>query len=148
MRFTLGEAAKATGKSKAALSRAIKNGSLSAERQTNGSYHIEASELYRVYPPVQPEPLTQPFSATPDATPGTAEMKELQARLEAAEQRIRDKDSVIDDLRRRLDAESEERRRTQAILTGLLTDQRTHPGAPSPGQKRGFWRKLFSKEPR
>ena len=140
MRYTLGEAAKATGKSKAAISRAIKNGSMSAEKQDNGSYKIDPAELHRVYPAVRAKQETQPFSVNPGET---GELRELQARLEAAEQRLRDKDNVIDDLRRRLDAESEERRRTQAVLTGLLTDQR-EKREQAPERKRGFWRKLFA----
>jgi len=47
-------------------------------------------------------------------------LREIRAKLEAASARIADKDAVIDDLRRRLDAEAEERRR----LTALLTDNR------------------------
>ncbi len=140
MRYTLGEAAKATGKSKAAISRAIKNGSMSAEKQDNGSYKIDPAELHRVYPALKAEQETQPFSVNPGEA---GELRELQARLEAAEQRLRDKDNVIDDLRRRLDAESEERRRTQAVLTGLLTDRRERREAAAP--KRGFWRKLFDR---
>jgi hypothetical protein len=38
--------------------------------------------------------------------------------------RLADKDAVIDDLRRRPDAESEERRAVSAQSTALLTDQR------------------------
>ncbi|MGC9195819.1 MAG: hypothetical protein ACP5IL_10245 [Syntrophobacteraceae bacterium] len=68
----------------------------------------------------------------------------MQARLEAAEQRLRDKSNVIGGLRRRLDVESEERRRTQAVLTGLLPYQREKEEAAAPEPKRGFWRKLFA----
>ncbi|MDR3567893.1 MAG: hypothetical protein P4L43_07680 [Syntrophobacteraceae bacterium] len=143
MRYTLGEAAKATDKSIAAISRAIKNGCVcvSAEKQDNGSYKIAPAELHRVYRAVRAEQETQPFSVNPGET---GELRGLQARIEAAEQRQRDKDNVIDDLRRRLDAESEERRRTQAVLTGLLTYQREKQEAAAPEPKRGFWRKLFA----
>jgi hypothetical protein len=55
------------------------------------------------------------------------ENKEMKAKLEAAEQRVRDNETVIDDLRHRLDRESEERRQAQAQLTALLTDQRPKP---------------------
>ena len=52
MAYSLGEAAKAVRLSKATLSRAIKTGKLSAEKQLNGSFKIEVSELHRVYPPI------------------------------------------------------------------------------------------------
>ena len=47
MSYTLGEAAKAVGFSKPTLSRAIKNGKLSAIRLDDGSYSIDAAELER-----------------------------------------------------------------------------------------------------
>ena len=57
-------------------------------------------------------------------------MAELRARLA-------DKDAVIDDLRRRLDAEAEERRR----LTAILADQRAKPEpAAGPPALRRWWR--------
>jgi uncharacterized coiled-coil DUF342 family protein len=123
--YTLGEAARATGKSKAAISRAIKNHLLSAEKQSDGSYRIDPSELHRIYPPVSTDQVTHPLTIDAETT---GEIRELQAKLEAATQRLRDKDDVIDDLRRRLDAEAEERRK----LTALLTDQR-------PDRRRKWW---------
>ena len=50
MSYTLGTASKATGKSKATILRAIRNGKLSAEKDANGVWRIEPSELHRVYP--------------------------------------------------------------------------------------------------
>lgn len=46
-KMTLGEAAKVSGFSKPTISRAIKNGQLSAEQLDNRSYQIEPSELER-----------------------------------------------------------------------------------------------------
>jgi hypothetical protein len=53
--------------------------------------------------------------------------------IELFRERLADKDNVIDDLRRRLDTESEERRK----LTALLTDQSRKP---EPEQARKGWR--------
>ena len=50
MVYTLGEAAKATGKSKATISKAIKNGRISAIKDEVGTFQIDPSELHRVYP--------------------------------------------------------------------------------------------------
>ena len=125
MSYTLGEAAKATGMSKAAISRAIKNHTISAEKQENGSYKIDPAELHRVYPAIteqQAEQLSRPRSvATSDATELNAENRELRAKLEAALQRLSDRDGVIDDLR-----EDRDRWRTQAEKL-LLADQRETP---------------------
>ena len=103
MSYTLGEAAKATGMSKAAISRAIKNHTISAEKQDNGSYKIDPAELHRVYPALstqQAEQQVKPRSTSvSDATELNAENRELRAKLEAATQRLSDKDAVIDDLR-------------------------------------------------
>jgi hypothetical protein len=49
MYFTLQGAADATGKAKTTIQRAIKAGKLSANRNENGSYAIDAAELSRVY---------------------------------------------------------------------------------------------------
>jgi hypothetical protein len=48
--LSLSQAAKATGKSKSTINRAIKSGKLSATRNENGSYSIDASELARAFP--------------------------------------------------------------------------------------------------
>ncbi len=50
MTLSLGQAAVAVGRSKPTLQRAIKNGRLSAGRNEDGSYHIDESELARIYP--------------------------------------------------------------------------------------------------
>src|SRR3954453_19833010 len=51
MHLSLGQAAKETGMNKSTLSRAIKNGKLSATRQENGGYAIDPAELFRVFAP-------------------------------------------------------------------------------------------------
>jgi hypothetical protein len=62
----------------------------------------------------------------------------LVTEIQLLRERLADKDSVIDDLRHRLDSEAEERRK----LTALLTDQRK----PEPEQARkglrGFLQRL------
>ena len=45
--YTLGQAAKEIGCSKATLSRAIKNGKLSAKKNDDDTYAIDAAELMR-----------------------------------------------------------------------------------------------------
>lgn len=132
MPYTVAEAAKAIGKSKAAVFRAISKGKLSATREeTRGVFLIDPAELHRVFPPAEaalPDTHRDTMNGTsrdgPSQPGDTLRFAELQGRLADAHQ-------TIDDLRGRLDAESEERRRVQAQLTALLTDQRAAaPAAP------------------
>ena len=52
MPYTLGQAAKATGKSKSVIQNAIKKGHISASRNALNQWSIDPSELHRVYPAV------------------------------------------------------------------------------------------------
>lgn len=51
MKLTLNKAAKISGKSKSTLLNAIKKGKMSAPKNDNGHYEIDASELSRAFPP-------------------------------------------------------------------------------------------------
>ena len=137
--FSLGQAAKAAEVSKGTISKALASGRMSYRSKENGQYQIDAAELFRVFPRKQPETVEIERLET---LRETDETPMLRARLEAAEARLRDKDGVIDDLRRRLDAEAEERRK----LTALLMDQRKpEPAAVSPGKPvEGRWLRAWS----
>ncbi len=116
MVYTLGEAAKATGKSKATISKAIKSGRISARKDETGTFHIDPSELHRVYSPT----VSFEHKETPSLTPVEASfdgtIRELQARLDAAHERLADKEAVISDLR-------DDRDRWRQQATALLTNQ-------------------------
>jgi len=124
MAYTLGEAAKATGMSKATISKAIKNGRISALKDESGKFNISPSELHRVYPPTVSTEQKETLSAAASEHLNDSLVRELQARLEAAQERITDKDSVIDDLR-------EDRDRWRQQATALLEDHRR--------AKRSWW---------
>jgi hypothetical protein len=117
--YSLGQVARAVGKAKSTISRNVKSGKVSAVRNTDGSVSIDPAELHRVYPAM---PATGSKngqwndSQPPENGAGTA----LERQIALLRGRLADKDSVIDDLRRRLDAEAEERRK----LTMILTDRR------------------------
>lgn len=51
MPYTLGQAAKATGKQKSTILDSIRKGRISAVKNDLGRYAIDPSELHRVYPP-------------------------------------------------------------------------------------------------
>lgn len=150
--FTLGEAAKAAGVSKPTLSKAIKAGRLSYEKNEDGSYRIQAGELFRAYPPGRqgngedtPEVDEVETGVSEPATRGLAAREADRLRQQLAdvnaerERERRQLEDQIADLRRRLDVEGEERRK----LTAILTDQRSRPAepqpAPTPPPARGFF---------
>lgn len=117
MVYTLGEAAKATGKSKATISKAIKSGRISAHKDEKGTFRIDPSELHRVYPPTVSSEHYEAQVNTPAKPDSDGAIRELQARLEAAHERLSDKESVISDLR-------EDRDKWRQQATALLSDQR------------------------
>src|SRR3546814_8866914 len=96
MAYTLGEAAKATGISKASISRAINSGRISAIKTESGSFSIAPVELHRVYPPKSSAPVSGVPSDTLRNTGGdtsnTSDSNVLQARINAALEKLRDRD--------------------------------------------------------
>ena len=132
MSLSAKEAAALVGMSKAGIIKAIQRGDLSASKDRNGAWQIEPVELFRVYPPVSPEVDTElTLVDSAGDTPSTSETALLRELLAA-------KDDVIADLRRRLDAEADERRRLTALLT--VKDD------PQPRPVGGFWARLFGRK--
>jgi len=102
MRYTLGTAAKATGKSKTTIQRAIARGQISAERLGHGGYSIDPSELHRVFPRLGGETVPRDFEMDTirpyDATP------ELRARIEGLEAMLARERAALDEVRTDRDA--------------------------------------------
>lgn len=126
--LSLGQAAKACGRSKSALSRDIKAGKFSASRNPDGSLAITPAELFRAFPPAShnttsnvPRDDSQPVgngASTVEHMAPTADLMLLRERVAKAEG---ERDLLLDQvaaLRARLDREAEERRKLIAILTG------------------------------
>jgi hypothetical protein len=135
MPYTLGQAAKAAGKSKPIIQRAIKNGTISASKTADGSYEIDPAELHRVFPPL-PHASNADQDLKRSVLPSDTNV--LQREVELLRERLADKDSTISDLRTRLDQSERERREKDVRLTALLTDQRE----PTPKRRRWWWDKL------
>jgi hypothetical protein len=110
-------AARAVGRAKSTLSKDIKRGKISATRNPDGSVTIDASELFRVYPAGANRPTVARTVGSNDSQP----VSETRVALELLRERVAEQAAMIADLQRRLDAESDERRRVQERLTGLLT---------------------------
>src|SRR5262245_3881325 len=89
MQFTIGQAARETGKSKSTISKSVKNGTISAEKQPDGSYQIDAAELFRVFPRKGEEPAEAHGERTAANTALLLENRELKARLEMQDKLVR-----------------------------------------------------------
>lgn len=125
MKHTLGTAAKATGKAKSTILRAIKRGDISASRTATGSYQIDPAELHRLFPPASAQPAT-----SNEAQPSEEQAASLRFQVEnltAERERERGQmQATIDDLRARLD-------RSEARVTALLS------GPPRPVRRWWPW---------
>lgn len=130
MQLSLSAAAKEVDRSKSTLSRAIKDGRMSATRCEDGSYRIDPAELYRVFPAPVPQPTPSNAAQPPSERDGTLRMQLEVAERERdreREERKREREQMqatIDDLRTRLD-------RAESRIAGLL---------PAPPVRQGRWR--------
>lgn len=52
MKYTAGQAAKSAGVATATITRALKSGKISGQKDENGAWMIDPSELHRVFPPI------------------------------------------------------------------------------------------------
>jgi hypothetical protein len=118
MAYTLGQAARASGRSKATIHRAVKAGRISAGRSQTGGWLIDPAELHRVYPPSVSEngpgdgqrDDTQPLMNGLGRRGETGEMAVLR-------ERITEQAETIRQLWHRIEADAEERRRLMTLLT-------------------------------
>jgi septal ring factor EnvC (AmiA/AmiB activator) len=143
MKYSLSEAAKATGKNKTTIQRAIKNGKISAAKGDNGSYGIDPAELHRVFPPVTTQHDTQrpqsndtQHSKIASINSTLSRVLELEKELAVANEKANGLEAqkeqmadTINDLRKRLDS-------SEGRVTALLADDRP---------KRGLLSRLFSR---
>ena len=145
MKYTLGTAAKATGKSKSTLSRDIKGGKISATRRDDGSYEIDPAELHRVYPVVErgtgfwnpTENARAPSSEHPETGSLAAELAAVRARLETIEaERERERSQLLG----QMEDVRQDRDHWRQQATALLTDQR-RPQATM--ERRSWWSRLL-----
>lgn len=101
MSYTLGMAAKATGKSKTTIQRAVSKGIISGSKGKNGRYSIDPSELHRVFPMVPSDTVAKPPQIDTlrpiDETP-------LQVKLEAVEAMLEREREALTEMRSDRDA--------------------------------------------
>ena len=144
MSYTLGEAAKAMGKSKPTIQKAIKSGKISASKKEDGRYEIDPSELHRVYP-VKQDDSNANSDMKQSVTPNNN--GELQAELDAIRRELeqtnleRDRERELMSQQIELYKEWLERAdKDKDQLTAVLTK-----GAGEGTQSKGFWAKLVGR---
>lgn len=156
MGLTASEAAREVGKSLPTITKAIQSGRLSASGPKGGPYSIEPAELFRVWPRAAGKVEGNP-QFRPDETPGNP--NPLQGEVELLGERLRSAQALnerladeVSDLRVRLDAEAEERRRLTALLTHRPTEPVPVAEPPPPPQfqpqppRRSWWQRLTGGE--
>jgi excisionase family DNA binding protein len=130
--YTLKESAEAVGMTKPAIFKAIKKGTISAEKDGRGQWLIDPSELHRVYKPVNQGENRSISSLRQETEENAHGLRQEVERLREERGRERQQlQETITDLRRRLDQSETERRETQGKLTALLTHQ-PEPKAGTP----------------
>ncbi len=118
MVYTLGQAAKATGKTKTTIAKAIAKGRLSAQKDDIGQYVIDPAELHRVYP-LQVEKTQKVYETRPDDdTNFLIKIATLTAKLEA-----------MGELNRQIEAERDNLREQNSRITALLSAPKADPFA-------------------
>ena len=116
MKHTAGTAAKAVGKTKSTITKAIASGKLSAIKNDNGAWEIDASELYRVYPPIPLETVEIEQNDTLKEMVGNSkEIEALERLLKAAEEQIYDLKADRDEWRKQAN---------QLLLTNTSTPRK------------------------
>ena len=122
MRYTLGQAAKATGKSKTTIQRAVANGLISARKGQNGEYQIDPAELHRVFPLKNSGTVTE--NTIWNATRPHSDPTELAARIKALEEMLVREREALDEVRADRDAWKQQ---ATALLSGPPRTRRWWP---------------------
>ena len=116
MKHTAGTAAKAVGKTKSTITKAIASGKLWAIKNDNGAWEIDASELYRVYPPTPLETVEIKQNDTlKEMGENSKEIEALERLLKAAEEQIYDLKADRDEWRKQAN---------QLLLTNTSTPRK------------------------
>lgn len=140
MKFNLNQAAKAVNIARSTLYRDINNGKVSIVKDPKGKSFIDVSELERVYGKVKLNETEESVSEIQSATIDNTRLYEQEISL------LREHINLLkderDDLRKRLDDESSERKK----LTLLLTHQTKEAEDKYKAKKTGkLWDKIFKK---
>lgn len=125
LKYTAGQAAKASGVATATITRALKSGKISGKKDENGSWEIDPAELHRVFPPIPRKDHEIPFVKQNETPPETLERAGEVRVLEREVQMLRD---ALNDAR-----EDRDKWRDMAERLSLA------PPSPQVEQHRGWW---------
>ena len=133
MYLTLGQAAKATGKSKATISKYIRNKKLGFVSKNSSGYQIDPAELFRVFPKNERKTVNPEQSQTSKETPVNTE---INIRLELALKEIETLKADKEDLKKERDDWKDQAKR-------LLLNP---PQKTTQGKRRLLWWRRTTKD--
>jgi len=133
MKYTAGQAAKATGVATATITRALKSGKISGQKDNNGAWIIDPSELHRVFPPVSLKEHEKP-SMKQNATP--YEMNERSSEGNALQREIQVLRETLSDVR-----EDRDKWRDMAERLSIAPPTTSKADAKILHSRWKFWRK-------
>ena len=116
MKHTAGTAAKAVGKTKSTITKAIASGKLSAIKNDSGAWEIDVAELHRVYPPAPTETVEiERYDTSVENARNSKEIDALERLLKAAETQLEDVKADRDEWRKQAN---------QLLLTNTSTQRK------------------------
>lgn len=132
MKVSASEAAKRTGRSVPTITRAIKSGKISADRTASGSYLIDPSELFRVFPAGTPSKEETPPKFEPETPSVTLdETRSLQDKVSSLEASLAEAKAERDEWR------DQAKRLAMALPAPERVEQKNTK------QPKGFWKRIF-----
>ena len=123
MQLTLGQAAKHAGVSKSYLSKLIHTGKITAERQPNGEFRIDPSELDRI-PELRSQGRTE---NSPRERSDTQENTGWERERDLLMMLLHDREHQIQDLRQERDAWRQQAERAQQTLLLTTGEKKEEP---------------------
>lgn len=123
MQYTAGQAAQATGKNIATITRAIKSGKISAQKDASGAWRIDASELHRRFP-ISAQDLRKPqmqSDAPPLQEKSMSQTAALEQELAALRERVVAQSELLEERVGQISDLKEDRDRWRQHATNLLS---------------------------
>ena len=136
MKYTIGQAAKATGRSKSLISKAIKDGKLSATRvgtTPTSPMEIDASELFRVFSPMnstknEPEQFENtPKTPSEDTLQLATALEIIKVQREYQDKRIADLEEQLKEAKANAEEYRTELKASEQKLIGVLEKVQPEP---------------------
>lgn len=141
MQYTAGQAAEATGKNITTITRAIKSGKISAQKDASGAWKIDASELHRVFP-LNTQDLRRPQmlgDARPLQEQKNSQIAALQQELATLHERVAAQSELLEERAGQILDLKEDRDRWRQQATNLLTDLGSTPRSGLKVTSRRSW---------